>query len=119
MDNWKIIDEGTCLLHYWGNNKIRLCDTVRHNIMQLPPLPHSDTDSCTACAVLIETKLNQKKNKQMTPFTQEERTIIAEFVYSEQQDILIINDASNLIEVLANHNLIDNKAEMFKKVEEK
>lgn len=40
-------------------------------------------------------------------FTQEERTTIAEYVYSHEADILIVSDATNLLEVLNKHNLVD------------
>lgn len=53
------------------------------------------------------------------PFTKEERTIIAEFVYSNEQDILIITDAIKLIDVLYNHKLIDTAGNWLKRVEEK
>jgi len=52
-------------------------------------------------------------------FTLEERTIIADFVYSEQQDILIVTDATKLIEVLAKHKLIEDKEGWLRRVEEK
>lgn len=55
----------------------------------------------------------------MIDFTQKERTIIAEFVYSKQQDILIIADAEKLIEVLATHKLISNKEEWLMKIKQK
>ncbi len=55
----------------------------------------------------------------MIPFTKEERTVIAEFVYSKGADILIVSDCTKLVEVLANHNLISNKEELLKKIDEK
>lgn len=41
-------------------------------------------------------------------FTQEERTIIAEFVYSYDSDILIKNDALKLVDLFIKKELIDN-----------
>ena len=53
------------------------------------------------------------------PFTKEEKNIIAEFVYSCHQDILIITDAIKLIDVLYNHKLIDTAGNWLKRVEDK
>ena len=53
------------------------------------------------------------------PFTQEEKNIIAEFVYSKMQDILIVADATKLIEVLAQHKLIEDKEGWLRRVKEK
>lgn len=55
----------------------------------------------------------------MIQFTKEERTVIAEFVYSKEADILIVSDCKNLVDVLAKHNLISNKEELLKKIDEK
>jgi hypothetical protein len=41
-------------------------------------------------------------------FTQEERTIIAEFVYSYDSDILIKTDALNLVDLFVKKELVDN-----------
>lgn len=51
--NYKIIDEGATLLHYQKDN-VKLCNSVKHNIKQLPPQPQSELDYCTACAFIIE-----------------------------------------------------------------
>lgn len=53
------------------------------------------------------------------PFTQKEKNIIAEFVYSKQQEILIIADAEKLIEVLVQHKLIEDKEGWLRRVKEK
>lgn len=55
----------------------------------------------------------------MIPFTEKERTIIAEFVYSKMQDILIISDAEELIHVLDTHKLIEDKDEWLEKLKVK
>lgn len=55
----------------------------------------------------------------MINFTKQERFIIAEFVYSYASDILIISDATRLINVLSDHNLISDKNNWHKKVFEK
>lgn len=54
-------------------------------------------------------------------FTKEERNTIAEFVYSYQQDILIVSDAKNVLDVLNTHKIIDidQYIELKKGVEEK
>jgi hypothetical protein len=41
-------------------------------------------------------------------FTQEERTIIAEFVYSYDSDILIKTDALKLVDLFVKKELVDN-----------
>lgn len=52
-------------------------------------------------------------------FTKDERYAIAEYVYSEEADILIINDATRLLDVLEKHNLLDNYESLTKSVENK
>lgn len=48
-------------------------------------------------------------------FNQEERTIIAEFIFSYQTDILIKSDGLDLVDVLKNHDLITElDSDMFK-----
>lgn len=55
------------------------------------------------------------ENNKVIDFTKKERFIIAEYVYSYERDILIINDAKKLLEVLKNHNLItDDEYETLK-----
>ena len=49
-------------------------------------------------------------------FTPKERYVIAEFVYSEESDILIKGDGHDLIELFKNKNIIDSvKAEELNK----
>lgn len=55
----------------------------------------------------------------MIPFTKEERNTIAEFIFSQQSDILIISDATNLVEVLAKHELTSKKEELLKQISDK
>ncbi len=61
---------------------------------------------------------NLNKNKMETKeliFNQEERTIIAEFIFSYQTDILIKSDGLDLVDVLKNHDLITElDSDMFK-----
>lgn len=52
-------------------------------------------------------------------FTKDERYAIAEYVYSQEADILIINDATRLLDVLEKHNLLDNYESLTKSVENK
>ena len=40
-------------------------------------------------------------------FTEEERSIIAEYVFSHKVDILIVSDATDLLEVLNKYNLVE------------
>lgn len=49
-------------------------------------------------------------------FTKEEREIIAEFVYSYEQDILIVSDAESVLEVLNNKGLLTNYKELLKEI---
>lgn len=42
-------------------------------------------------------------------FTKEQRTTIAEFVYSYDQDILIKNDALNLVDLFVQKNMVDER----------
>jgi hypothetical protein len=44
-------------------------------------------------------------------FTKEERYVIAEYIYSHKQDILIKSDALKLIDVLNKYNLIEDAKE--------
>lgn len=52
-------------------------------------------------------------------FTKDERYAIAEYVYSQEADILIINDATRLLDVLNKHNLLDNYESLTRSVENK
>lgn len=52
-------------------------------------------------------------------FTKDERYAIAEYVYSEEADILIINDVTRLLDVLEKHNLLYNYESLTKSVENK
>mgnify|MGYP001170201965 CR=1 FL=1 len=52
-------------------------------------------------------------------FTKDERYAIAEYVYSQEADILIISDATRLLDVLEKHNLLDNYDSLIKSVENK
>jgi len=52
-------------------------------------------------------------------FTKDERYAIAEYVYSQETDILIINDATRLLDVLNKHNLLDNYESLTRSVENK
>lgn len=52
-------------------------------------------------------------------FTKKERDAIAEYVYSQEQDILIINDVTRLLDVLNRHNLLDNYESLIQSVENK
>lgn len=62
MDNWQIIGDGGMFLHF-GKDNIRLCDTVKHNIMQAAPSQlESDVRVCTACSILIA-KINKSENE--------------------------------------------------------
>lgn len=55
------------------------------------------------------------ENNKIIDFTKKERFIIAEYVYSYQQDILIVSDAIKLLEVLKSHNLMsDDEHETLK-----
>lgn len=65
QENWEVRSEGCKLLHYW-NGKTKLCNTIKHNIMQTaPPKGQATTwgiiilppDFCTACLTLIQDKL--------------------------------------------------------------
>ena len=49
-------------------------------------------------------------------FTKEERNAIAEFVFSFQADVLIISDATRLIDVLAAHELLSDKENWQKRI---
>jgi hypothetical protein len=46
-------------------------------------------------------------NNKFIDFTKEERNIIAEYVYSYSQDILIKNDAIKLLDVMDKYSLIN------------
>lgn len=52
-------------------------------------------------------------------FTKEERTIIAEYVYSYNQDILIKGDAKDLIEMMRKKEMVTNQkaSELNQKVD--
>lgn len=52
-------------------------------------------------------------------FTKDERYAIAEYVYSQEADILIISDATRLLDVLEKHDLLDNYDSLTKSVENK
>lgn len=52
-------------------------------------------------------------------FTKDERYAVAEYVYSQEADILIISDATRLLDVLEKHNLLDNYDSLIKSVENK
>ena len=52
-------------------------------------------------------------------FTKDERYAIAEYVYSQEADILIISDATRLLDVLEKHDLLDNYENLIKSVENK
>jgi cell division GTPase FtsZ len=52
-------------------------------------------------------------------FTKDERYAIAEYVYSQEADILIVSDATRLLDVLEKHNLLDNYKSLIKSVENK
>lgn len=52
-------------------------------------------------------------------FTKDERYAIAEYVYSQEADILIINDATRLLDVLNKHNLLDSYESLVISVENK
>lgn len=52
-------------------------------------------------------------------FKKDERYAIAEYVYSQEADILIINDATRLLDVLNKHNLLDNYDSLTRSVENK
>ncbi|MBK7362768.1 MAG: hypothetical protein IPJ01_10770 [Micavibrio sp.] len=55
------------------------------------------------------------ENNKVIDFTKKERYIIAEYVYSYRQDILIVSDAKKLLEVLKSHNLMsDDEHETLK-----
>lgn len=45
----------------------------------------------------------------MIEFSKKERDVIAEYIFSYETDVLIKPDAIKLVELLHNHNLIDNK----------
>lgn len=52
----------------------------------------------------------------MIPFTPEEKTIIAEFVYALGTDTLIITEVKDLIQTLHTHNLIEHKEEWINRI---
>lgn len=52
-------------------------------------------------------------------FSKEDRYVIAEFVYSDQADILIVSDCTKLVEVLAKHNIIIGKEEWLEHIDNK
>lgn len=52
-------------------------------------------------------------------FTKDERYAIAEYVYSQEADILIISDATRLLDVLEKHDILDNYDSLTKSVENK
>lgn len=52
-------------------------------------------------------------------FSKEERDSIAEYVYSEATDILIITDVTKLLDTLNNHNLLENYDSLKRSVENK
>lgn len=49
-------------------------------------------------------------------FTKDERNSIAEFVFSFQADVLIISDATRLVDVLAAHELLNDKESWRKRI---
>ena len=55
------------------------------------------------------------ENKKVIEFTKDERDVIAEYVYSYEQDILIVSDAERLLGVLKNRNVLtDDEHETLK-----
>ncbi len=55
----------------------------------------------------------------MIDFTKNERNAIAEFVFSFQTDVLIVSDATDLVDVLANHEFITDKDNWNKRISDK
>ena len=55
----------------------------------------------------------------MINFSKEDRFVIAEFVFSNETDILILSDCIKLVEVLAKHNLIEGKDEWIDNINNK
>ena len=51
---------------------------------------------------------SEKMEHKEIEFNKKERSIIADYVYSYHSDILIVSDAVSLLEVLNNHNLVEN-----------
>ena len=58
INNWEMRDEGATLLHYWKQNT-KLCDTIKHKIVQGLPDPNSDVDYCKTCSILIVNEFNK------------------------------------------------------------
>ena len=52
----------------------------------------------------------------MIDFTKDERNAIGEFVFSFQTDVLIISDATRLVDVLSRHELITDKENWHKRI---
>lgn len=52
-------------------------------------------------------------------FSKEDRYVIAEFVFSDQSDILIVSDCTKLVEVLAKHGIIVGKDEWMEHIDNK
>ncbi len=69
MEKWEMRSEGCKLLHYWNDNSQKLCNTIKHNIVQTAPpkgewtscgIITGSPDYCTACMTLITEILNKK-----------------------------------------------------------
>ena len=52
-------------------------------------------------------------------FSKEDRYVIAEFVFSDQADVLIVSDCTKLVEVLAKHGIIVGKDEWMEHIDNK
>ena len=56
--------------------------------------------------------MSKTTTKKFDDFSQEERTIIAEFVFGKANNVLIKSDGTDLINVLERHGLVDNAEEL-------
>lgn len=56
--NWQMISDGSIFLHYYKDN-VKLCDSLKHNIRQIPPQPNTELEYCTACGILIRDEFNK------------------------------------------------------------
>lgn len=65
--------------------------------------------------------MSDKKEPQLIDFSKEDRNTIAEYIYSYNQDILIVSDAKDVLDVLKKHELVDSDSynHLIQKIDDK